>query len=216
MSEDDADYLQEHLPQHLEDILNQTRRITTIIQSLSSYSRSGNYLTPPRKPVNVKQCIDEAIHLVTLSHKAKHQSFANECEMQHHLSGDHQQMVQVFVNLLNNACDASENNKTICIQSFDKGEDIIIKVIDQGKGVSEANKKRLFEPFFSTKEAGEGIGLGLSIVYNIIRDHGGDIKISDNVQRGYKKGSIFLLTLPRCINETSADKEYKNGNRIYE
>lgn len=190
--------MQAHLTQHLEDILNQTRRITTIIQSLSSYSRSGNYLTPPRRPVNVKQCIDEAIHLVTLSHKAKHQSFANECEAQHSVSGDHQQLVQVFVNLLNNACDASENNKTICMQSLEDGENIIIKVIDQGKGISEANKKRLFEPFFSTKEAGEGIGLGLSIVYNIIRDHSGDIKIIDNIQHGFKKGSIFLMTLPRC------------------
>ncbi len=201
IAEDDADYLQQYLPQHLEDILNQTRRITTIIQSLSSFSRSGNYLTPPRKPVNVKQCIDEAIHLVTLSHKAKHQSFTNECDAQHSVSGDHQQLVQVFVNLLNNACDASENNQTISIQSLDNGENIIIKVIDQGKGISEANKKRLFEPFFTTKDAGEGIGLGLSIVYNIIRDHGGDIKILDNVQQGIKKGCIFLISLPLCTNE---------------
>jgi len=198
IAEDDADYLQQYLPQHLEDILNQTRRITTIIQSLSSFSRSGNYLTPPRKPVNVKQCIDEAIHLVTLSHQAKHQSFTNECDAQHSVSGDHQQLVQVFVNLLNNACDASENNKTIAIQSLDDGENIIIKVIDQGKGISEANKKRLFEPFFTTKDAGEGIGLGLSIVYNIIRDHSGDIKIADNVQQGIKQGCIFLISLPRC------------------
>ncbi len=197
IAEDDADYLQQYLPQHLEDILNQTRRITTIIQSLSSFSRSGNYLTPPRKPVNVKQCIDEAIHLVTLSHQAKHQSFTNECNAQHSVSGDHQQLVQVFVNLLNNACDASENNKTIAIQSLDDGENIIIKVIDQGKGISEANKKRLFEPFFTTKDAGEGIGLGLSIVYNIIRDHGGDIKILDNVQQGIIQGCIFLISLPR-------------------
>lgn len=207
IAEDDADYLQQYLPQHLEDILNQTRRITTIIQSLSSFSRSGNYLAPPRKPVNVKQCVDEAIQLVTLSHKVKHQSFANKCAAMHSVSGDHQQLVQVFVNLLNNACDASENNKTIEIESIEKGEKSIIKVIDQGEGVSESNKKRLFEPFFSTKEAGEGIGLGLSIVYNIIRDHGGEIKIIDNVQHGYVKGSIFLLTLPRCMTDIASEQQ---------
>ncbi|MCK5649484.1 MAG: HAMP domain-containing histidine kinase, partial [Gammaproteobacteria bacterium] len=210
MAEDD-DYLQEHLAQHLEDILNQTRRITTIIQSLSSFSRSGNYLAPPKKPVPVRQCIDEAIHLVTLSHTAKHQPFANECDAQHVVSGDHQQLVQVFVNLLNNACDASENNKTIYIRSHDKSIDnnaddnpdgtISIEVIDQGKGVSEKNKKRLFEPFFTTKEAGDGMGLGLSIVYNIIRDHSGEIKVSDNIQQGLKKGSIFFISLPKC-NDT--------------
>ncbi|MCW8929343.1 MAG: ATP-binding protein [Gammaproteobacteria bacterium] len=203
MAEDDASYLQEHLPQHLEDILNQTRRITTIIQSLSSFSRSGNYLAPPKKPVPVKQCIDEAIHLVTLSHRAKHQAFANECDEQNTVSGDYQQLVQVFVNLLNNACDASENNQTIYIRSHDNTIDaenmITIKVIDSGKGVSEKNKKRLFEPFFTTKDAGDGMGLGLSIVYNIIRDHSGDIKVLDHIKEGRKKGSVFLITLPKCI-----------------
>ncbi len=198
--EDDRQYLEEHLTQHLEDILNQTRRITTIIQSLASFSRSGNYLTPPRKPVNIKQSVDEAIHLVTLSHKAKHQLFINQCDAQCIINGDHQQLVQVFINLLNNACDASKNNKSITIQAFIKDDEIIIKVIDQGKGISEANKKRLFEPFFSTKQAGEGIGLGLSIVYNIIQDHGGDIKVVDNAQQEeIYEGSIFLLNLPRCM-----------------
>jgi PAS domain S-box-containing protein len=197
IAEDDADYLQTHLSQNLEDILNQTRRITTIIQSLSSFSRSGNYLTPPRKPVNIKHCVDEAIRLVTLSHKAKHQSFTNQSNEQHHVNGDHQQLVQVFVNLLNNACDASENNDTIRIESMIDQEMIVIQVIDQGKGISEVNKKRLFEPFFSTKEAGEGIGLGLSIVYNIIRDHSGDITVLDNKKFAENKGSIFIVTLPQ-------------------
>ena len=202
IAEDDAEYLKEHLPQNLEDILNQTRRITTIIQSLSSFSRSGNYLTPPRKPVPIKQCIDEAIHLVTLSHKAKQQLFANECSEQHIVSGDQQQLVQVFVNLLNNACDASGNDDTIYIRSSAFNEYISVEVIDRGKGISEADKKRLFEPFFTTKEAGEGMGLGLSIVYNIIRDHGGSIKVMDNIRRidkhTSKKGSVFLITLARC------------------
>ncbi|WP_198262438.1 ATP-binding protein [sulfur-oxidizing endosymbiont of Gigantopelta aegis] len=181
LAEDDSDYLQTHLAHHLEDILNQTRRITTIIQSLSSFSRSGNYLAPPKKPVPVKKCFDDAIHLVTLSHKAKHQAFDNQCSSRHIVSGDQQQLVQVFINLLNNACDASENNDTIIIrsseeinQNYHDGETILIKVIDQGKGISEKNKKRLFEPFFTTKNAGDGMGLGLSIVYNIVHDHGGD------------------------------------------
>jgi PAS domain S-box-containing protein len=212
LAEDDKEYLQTHLPQHLEDILNQTRRITTIIQSLSSFSRSGNYLAPPRKPVPVKECFNEAIHLVTLSHKAKHQAFDNQCNEQHIVSGDQQQLIQVFVNLLNNACDASENNKTIIIRSNEvakndssNNEIITIEVVDQGKGISEKNKKRLFEPFFTTKNAGDGIGLGLSIVYNIIHDHGGDIKVEDNVLHDTKQGSIFIFSLPKCTTNTIVD-----------
>jgi len=204
IAEDDVEYLQEHLPHNLEDILNQTRRITTIIQSLSSFSRSGNYLSPPRKPVPIKQCIDEAIHLVTLSHKAKHQSFTNDSSEQHIVSGDKQQLSQVFVNLLNNACDASGNEETIFIHSTRDDDNIIIEVIDQGKGISDADKKRIFEPFFTTKDAGDGMGLGLSIVYNIIHDHGGDIKILDNMTYGFKKGTIFIISLPACTNTTQS------------
>lgn len=198
IAEDDSEYLKQHLPQNLEDILNQTRRITTIIQSLSSFSRSGNYLKPPRKPVPIKQCVDEAIHLVTLSHKAKQQSFSNECSEQHIVSGDEQQLVQVFVNLLNNACDASVNDKTIFIRSRKDDNNINIEVIDQGKGISAADKKRLFEPFFTTKKAGKGMGLGLSIVYNIIRDHGGTIKVHNNTKSHPKKGTVFLISLINC------------------
>ena len=208
IAEDDSDYLQEHLIQNLEDILNQTRRITTIIQSLSSFSRSGNYLAPPRKAVPLKQCVDEAIHLVTLSHRAKHQSFLNECSDEHIVCGDQQQLVQVFVNLLNNACDASGNDDTIFIRSkLHNEENISIQVIDQGKGIPEANKKRLFEPFFTTKNAGDGMGLGLSIVYNIIHDHGGDIKVLDNQLGNQKKGSIFQLILPVCGPDASQQME---------
>ena len=107
-------------------------------------------------------------------------------------------MVQVFVNLLNNACDASVNDKTIFIRSRKDDNNINIEVIDQGKGISAADKKRLFEPFFTTKKAGKGMGLGLSIVYNIMRDHGGTIKVHNNTKSHPKKGTVFLISLINC------------------
>ncbi len=196
MAEDDEDYLKQHLHQHLEEVLNQTRRITTIIQSLSSFSRSGNYLKPPRKPLSLKLCVDEAIHLVTLSHKAKHQAIINECSAEHIISGDQQQLIQVFVNLINNASDASQDEDTIYIRSAQQGNMIRIEVIDQGSGIREEDKKRLFEPFFTTKAAGEGMGLGLSIVYNIIHDHGGDIKVTDRIANELGSGACFIIDQP--------------------
>ena len=196
MVEDDEDYLKQYLHQHLEEVLNQTRRITTIIQSLSSFSRSGNYLKPPRKPLSLKLCVDEAIHLVTLSHKAKHQVIVNECSAEHIISGDQQQLIQVFVNLINNASDASQDEDSIYIRSAQQGNMIRIEVIDQGSGICEEDKKRLFEPFFTTKAAGEGMGLGLSIVYNIIHDHGGDIKVMDRIAGEHDAGACFIIDLP--------------------
>ncbi len=208
MAEDDEEYLKQHLNQHLEEVLNQTRRITTIIQSLSSFSRSGNYLKPPRKPLSLKLCVDEAIHLVTLSHKAKHQVIVNECSAEHIISGDQQQLVQVFVNLINNASDASQDEDTIYIRSTQQDNMIRIEVIDQGSGIREEDKKRLFEPFFTTKSAGEGMGLGLSIVYNIIHDHGGDIKVTDRMVNEPGAGTCFIIDLPAADhNEQDNSKE---------
>ncbi len=151
---------------------------------------------------------DEAIHLVTLSHKIKHQSIVNQCADEHILSGDEQQLIQVFVNLINNASDASVNEETITISSVNDQDKIIIEVVDQGKGISDADKKQLFEPFFTTKEAGEGMGLGLSIVYNIIHDHGGDIKVVDNINNHHNRGSRFIISLSVCELTKQSSREH--------
>jgi PAS domain S-box-containing protein len=200
LAEEGSAELQDHLNQDLQDILQQTRRINTIIRSLSSFSHSGQELTASKTTVSITHCVKEAIQLVTLSYRAKYQIFINECAVEHCIQGDYQQLVQVFINLLNNACDVSDNQQAIIIRChLDSVTEMFnIEVLDQGKGIAEHYKKRVFDPFFTTKIVGEGVGLGLSIVYNIIRDHSGDIKIVDNKDdKGLKKGTIFVLSLPK-------------------
>ncbi len=105
---------------------------------------------------------------------------------------DRQQMKQAFINLVDNAIAAMNKNGTITIDiSFDEILKIIrIEVSDTGKGISDEDKTRLFEPYFSTKKS--GMGLGLAIVNSIISDHKGMIRVQDNTPEGAK----FIIELP--------------------
>jgi PAS domain S-box-containing protein len=101
------------------------------------------------------------------------------------------QIKQVIFNLILNAADSISGEGRITLTTEKQDSHIIIKIQDTGSGISEDDTKHLFEPFFSTKE-GKGTGLGLSISYGIIRDHGGDIKVKSELD----KGTTFTIILP--------------------
>ncbi|MCF8092338.1 MAG: PAS domain-containing protein [Desulfotignum sp.] len=105
---------------------------------------------------------------------------------------DHQHMKQAFINLVDNAVFAVNKNGTIVIDvSFDAILKIVrIEIADNGKGISDIEKTKLFEPYFSTKKS--GMGLGLAIVNSIISDHNGVIRVQDNQPKGAK----FIIELP--------------------
>lgn len=105
---------------------------------------------------------------------------------------DHQHMKQAFINLIDNAVAAVNKNGMILIDvSYDDILKIVrIEIADNGKGISDNEKTRLFEPYFSTKKS--GMGLGLAIVNSIISDHNGVIRVQDNKPRGAK----FIIELP--------------------
>ncbi|MFT7418066.1 MAG: two-component system C4-dicarboxylate transport sensor histidine kinase DctB [Reinekea sp.] len=103
---------------------------------------------------------------------------------------------QVLVNLMTNAIDAMEHcrTQTLEIQVSDQGEQVQIDVKDSGMGIPENQLSQIFDPFFTKKEVGKGLGLGLSISYNIIQDFGGHIR----VQSTEDLGSCFTLILQRA------------------
>ncbi len=103
------------------------------------------------------------------------------------------QMNQVFLNLITNAVHAvDERSGRITIRTMAQGNQVIVKVIDNGKGIPPENLKKIFDPFFTTKPVGQGTGLGLSIAYKIIEKHGGKIEVQSQVGRGTE----FTITLP--------------------
>lgn len=101
---------------------------------------------------------------------------------------------QVFLNLLINARQALEHNQNpqIFISATSENDSIIIRIKDNGTGMDEQVCKKVFDPFFTTKPVGQGTGMGLSIVYGIIKDHKGTI----NVNSALGKGTCFEIRLP--------------------
>ncbi|MCK4768610.1 MAG: GHKL domain-containing protein, partial [Desulfobacula sp.] len=105
---------------------------------------------------------------------------------------DQQHMKQAFINLVDNAVYAINKKGSILIDiSYDEILKIVrIEIADNGKGISDKEKTKLFEPYFSTKKS--GMGLGLAIVHSIISDHNGVIRVQDNKPEGAK----FIIELP--------------------
>jgi two-component system NtrC family sensor kinase len=107
---------------------------------------------------------------------------------------DSAQLQQVFMNIILNAADAMQGEGRLMLKtSLSKdGEDLVIDITDTGPGIKEEDMKKIFDPFFSTKEVGHGTGLGLAICYSIIRKHQGTIE----VQSTYGEGATFSIRLP--------------------
>jgi len=108
------------------------------------------------------------------------------------ITSSENQLKQVFINFIKNAMEAMPNGGVIKIECKREHNELCIRFIDEGSGISQENLKRLGEPFFTTK--GKGTGLGLMVSYKIIQEHGGTIKVESRLG----KGSAFEIKLPFC------------------
>ena len=117
------------------------------------------------------------------------------------------QLKQVFLNLLNNAADACEGGGVITLVTEANMEGVVVRVVDNGMGISSAAMPHIFEPFFTTKPELKGTGLGLSVSYGIIKKHGGHIE----VQSEPGKGSTFSVFLP--LTSTDNENEIDTAGR---
>lgn len=181
-----------------DQIVDQTKRISRIVQSLVRFAHAGRPEADRELlPVSLAHCAEEAIHLLSLDSHGKQQRYINQIPDNLRISGDPQQLQQVFVNLIQNASDASEEGDCIWLDAEEKTETVYLRITDEGTGISPESQDRLFEPFFTTKDPGQGTGLGLSLVYNIIEEHYGSIEIISPANNKQKKGTQVVITLPR-------------------
>ncbi|WP_018169414.1 MULTISPECIES: ATP-binding protein [unclassified Thioalkalivibrio] len=176
-----------------DDILAQTRRINAIVQSLITFAHAdegpsaGHFET-----IALDDLVAEAIRLMRLAGRNDLQ-FTTSGLAGLHVRGSHATLLQVFINLLTNAEQASPEDATVTIAARLHGRHVQITIDDAGPGIDESSLERLFEPFFTTKPAGQGTGLGLPVAYSIVRDHGGTLMAANRPEGGAR----FLLTLPR-------------------
>jgi two-component system NtrC family sensor kinase len=116
------------------------------------------------------------------------------------IESDKGQLQQVFLNIINNAIDAVQEEGFIKIKTFRYNQDSVgVSIRDNGHGIPADKLKQIFEPFYTTKEKGKGTGLGLAITYGIVNKLGGEIKVDSEVGRG----TVFTVILPlRVVSKT--------------
>ncbi len=171
-----------------ETIISQVELIRNLVNEFSSFARfpSANPVPCPLLPI-----IEETIALYREGHPSINFKISNTRDIPI-LNLDRQQMKQALINLIDNAIGAIKGpgNITISVAHDPILKKVRIEVADDGSGISDEDKTRLFQPNFSTKKA--GMGLGLTIVNTIIADHNGMVNVQDNTPRGAK----FVIELP--------------------
>lgn len=184
-----------------EQILSQTDRVGRIVQSLVSFSHAGHASKTEFEAVSLRDCANEAIHLLSLQREKNQVLFCNDIPKTAIIAGDAQRMIQVFINLLSNARDASPEQGRVMLESNEDEDSVTVSVTDEGHGIPPALIERILEPFFTTKEPGEGTGLGLAMVYSIVEDHSGHMDIISPADTVHNRGASFVITLPRHLDD---------------
>ena len=187
--ESDSDSKKFHKP--LKIIHVSIERIKKIINGLKYYTRTDLAFD---EIINIHNIIINTITLMGSIYNKENVLFNNEltsslCTV----NGNSEKFQQVLLNLFSNAKDAmGEKGGLIEIETERIDKSIIIKLIDNGSGITPENAKKIFDPFFTTKEIGKGTGLGLGIVNSIIKDMNGKIEVESKIN----KGTMFTITLP--------------------
>jgi PAS domain S-box-containing protein len=193
-------------------ILSLTERVTRIVQSLVSFSHAGQRADNTLQKVSPRECVQEAINLLSLQREGNQVVFMNQVPAELTLEADSQRLIQVFVNLLSNSRDASEEGGAILVEGGVLADYVRLTVTDEGSGIPAEVADRIFEPFFTTKDPGEGTGLGLAMVYTIVEDHKGSIEIESPVNRERGTGTRFVILLP--LNLASVDSK-SNTKKVF-
>ncbi len=187
-SDMDFEFLVKEIQKLTEGITEGANRTKEIVKSLGSFSRKGD---DKFVMCNIHEGIDST--LILLGSKIKNRITINkeygeipqmECQPD--------RLNQIFMNILSNAIQAIDEKGEIFIKTVSEGASVSITIRDSGKGMDEEVQKRIFEPFYTTKDMGKGTGLGLSISYSIVEQHNGKINMSSELS----KGTEFIITLP--------------------
>ena len=180
-------------PKYLQVIVRESYRCKGIIDSLLSFSRKSDGSV---SNVNINEVLNEVLELVRC--KSRYERVEVKTDFQSDLpdiAGDPSGLRQVCMNLLMNAHQAIHGTGIVEISTrTNKQSMVLFEIRDTGCGIAKDAIDQIWDPFYSTKEVGKGLGLGLAVTYNIIKRLGGDISVESQVG----KGSKFTVRMPTC------------------
>jgi signal transduction histidine kinase len=203
-NEDEALEIVDDIKLNLDKINHHGKRADSIIKGMLLHSRGTS---GERALTDINNLLDEYVNLAYHGMRAKDKEFNITIEKDYDETLEKinvvpQDISRVFLNMINNACYAANEKKkksgdnfspTLKVSTKNSKDKVEIRIGDNGNGIPDKIKDKLFQPFFTTKPTGEGTGLGLSLSYDIVvKQHGGEIKIES--EEG--KGAEFVISLP--------------------
>ena len=202
----DAEDLFQTVRANLTKINEHGRRADSIVKNMLLHSRTG---PSESQEVSLNPIAEEALNLAYHGARAENPGF--NIEMKTELAEDvgkvecyPQDLMRVFLNLISNGMYAAYKraqeeegfSPVITVSSRTNGDRVEVQVRDNGEGIPDHVREQIFTPFFTTKPAGEGTGLGLSLSYDIIvKQHGGDLTVESEPG----KSTVFTVSLPRTL-----------------
>jgi len=174
----------------LEMALSETVRLSEMLRKMLSFSKPDE---EEKQPTNINTILDEILllhekqlreHSIRIS-----PSLAEDLDM---VKASKNQLRQVFLNIISNARDAMPEGGTLSVTTRAEGENVNVEISDTGMGIRKENLNKIFDSFFTTKDNIKDVGLGLSVCYGFIKDHGGDIKVESE----WGSGATFTIILP--------------------
>jgi two-component system, cell cycle sensor histidine kinase and response regulator CckA len=181
------------------ELQEQVKRGAALTRQLLLFSRSE----PPRlERLDLNEMVKGSLRMLRRLLRENISFTLNLAERPIPTDGDVGQLEQVLLNLVVNAADAMPEGGRLVIRTHIEENTATLEVSDTGSGMTDEVKARIFEPFYTTKEASKGTGLGLSVAHGIITGHGGHIEVKSVVGQG----STFRLVLPAAASDAHLTK----------
>jgi signal transduction histidine kinase len=155
-------------------------RTAAIVRDVKGFAHRGQ--SEP-EPVDLNEVLRDVLRIA-------HPELRDRVQVELHpgsialVSGVAQELKQVFLNLVVNANQAIADTGTICVTTSQEDGHVSVRIEDDGCGISAEDQERIFDPFFTTKPVGEGVGLGLAITHEIVRNHGAELLVDSELGRG--------------------------------
>ena len=183
----------------LEMALSETIRLSDLLRKMLSFSKPDQ---EERHPVDINPVLDEILLLHEKQLKENDiniaATYAKELGL---IKASKNQLRQVFLNMVANARDAMPNGGTLSVTTSGDNDNVLVEIADTGTGIKKEHLDKIFDSFFTTKGEVKGVGLGLSVCYGFIEDHGGNIEVKSQVG----EGTTFTISLP-VHNEVDSEK----------